>query len=85
MAEKENFPPPKKRRLSLKLNRNRFKKATEEDVSDAMKGFVLLGAINGLSITLNHGGPASAMKSFQKTYCLLMTRNCFVIASVDSC
>ena len=40
MAEKENFPPPKKRRLSLKLNRNRFKKATEVDVSDAMKGFV---------------------------------------------
>ena len=38
-SDKEN-QPPKRRRLSLSLTRNRFKKVTEEDVSRAKKGYV---------------------------------------------
>ena len=38
-SNKEN-QPPKRRRLSLSLTRNRFKKVTEEDVSRAKKGYV---------------------------------------------
>ena len=38
-SDKEN-QPPKRRRLSLSLTRNHFKKVTEEDVSRAKKGYV---------------------------------------------
>ena len=37
MAEKENVPPLKKRRLSLFLRKNRFKKKSEDEVSEAEK------------------------------------------------
>ena len=40
MADKENEPAVKKRRLSLSLKENRFRKVLEEDVSCAQKGFV---------------------------------------------
>lgn len=40
MAEKENVPPLKKRRLSLSLRKNRFKKVSEDEVSEAEKGFI---------------------------------------------
>ena len=40
MADKENVPPVKKRRLSLSLSKNRFQKVSEEEVLEAEKGFV---------------------------------------------
>ena len=40
MADKENERAVKKRRLSLSLKENRFRKVSEKDVSCAQKGFV---------------------------------------------
>ena len=40
MAEKEGQLPKKKRRLSLSLKGNRFKKVEETAVTEARKGFV---------------------------------------------
>ena len=40
MADKENVPPVKKRRLSLSLSKNRFQKVSEEEVLEAERGFV---------------------------------------------
>ena len=56
-SNKEN-QPPKRRRLSLSLTRNRFKKVTEEDVSRDKKGYVpsnMARSPNGLWLISNHG------------------------------